>query len=180
RLTFGIVDLMGGINFISVIIGLFAIGEVLVNVEREVAFIYTSKIKDLMPSLRDLKRCSGAMLRSSGVGFFMGLLPGCSPAVTTFVAYDIEKRVSKHPERFGTGVLEGVAAPEGANNATSSGGFVPLFAFGIPAGPALAVLMGGLMMYGLQPGPRLFQEKPDLVWAVIASMYVGNVMLLVL
>ena len=180
RLTFGIVDLMAGINFISVIIGLFAIGEVLVNVERNAALIYDAKIKDWLPTWQDIKDTWGAMLRSSGIGFLMGLLPGCAPSVTTFVAYDIEKRASKHPGRFGQGAIEGVAAAEGANNATCSGGFVPLFAFGIPAGPALAVLMGGLMMYGLQPGPRLFNEKPDLVWAVIASMYVGNVMLLIL
>jgi putative tricarboxylic transport membrane protein len=100
--------------------------------------------------------------------------------VTTFVAYDVEKRVSKHPERFGHGAIEGVAAPEGANNATTSGGFVPLFAFGLPTGPALAVLLGGLTMYGLQPGPMLFKENPQFVWAVIASMYIGNVILLVL
>jgi putative tricarboxylic transport membrane protein len=120
------------------------------------------------------------MLRSTGIGFFLGLLPGCAPAVTTFVAYDIEKRVSKHPERFGHGAIEGVAAPEGANNATSSGGFVPLFAFGLPTGPALAVLLGGLMMYGLQPGPMLFKQNPQFVWAVIASMYIGNMILLIL
>jgi putative tricarboxylic transport membrane protein len=120
------------------------------------------------------------MLRSTGVGFILGLLPGCAPAVTTFVAYDLEKRISKTPERFGKGAIEGVAAPEGANNATSSAGFVPLFAFGLPTGPALAVLLGGLMMYGLQPGPLLFQTRPDFVWAVIASMYVGNVICLVL
>ncbi len=180
RLTFGIRDLMGGINFISVIIGLFAIGEVIVNIERRVSYIYSGEIKNLLPSLSDTMRTMGAMLRSSAVGFFMGLLPGCAPAVTTFVAYDLEKRFSRHPEKFGTGVLEGVAAPEGANNATSSGGFVPLLAFGIPAGPALAVLMGGLMMYGLRPGPRLFHENPELVWSVIASMYIGNAMLLVL
>ena len=180
RLTFGLVDLMGGINFISVIIGLFAIGEVLVNVEQDLGHIYTATIGKLMPSLSELKSCVGTMLRSTGLGFFMGLLPGCSPAVTTFVAYDFEKRMSKHPEQFGNGAIQGVAAPEGANNATSQGGFVPLFAFGIPAGPALAVMLGGFMMYGLQPGPRLFQENPQLVWTVIASMYVGNAMLLVL
>lgn len=180
RLTFGLVDLMGGINFISVIIGLFAIGEVLVNVEQDLDLIYTATIGKLLPTWREIAQLGGTMLRATGLGFFMGLLPGCSPAVTTFVAYDLEKRVSKHPEKFGTGVIEGVAAPEGANNATSQGGFVPLFAFGIPAGPALAVMLGGFMMYGLQPGPRLFQENPQLVWAVIASMYIGNVMLLIL
>lgn len=180
RLTFGIVELMAGINFISVIIGLFAIGEILENVERRAARIYEARIRDWLPSWADIRASAGAMVRSSGIGFFLGLLPGCSPAVTTFVAYDVEKRVSRHPERFGRGAIEGVAAAEGANNATCSGGFVPLFAFGIPSGPALAVLLGGFTMYGLQPGPRLFQENPQLVWAIIASMYIGNAMLLVL
>ncbi len=180
RLTFGSIEMMAGINFISVIIGLFAIGEVLVNVEQRITAIYEHKLKSWMCTWQDLKDTWKAMLRSSVVGFFLGLLPGCAPAVTTFVAYDIERRFSKHPEKFGKGAVDGVAAPEGANNATSSGGFVPLFAFGLPTGPALAVLLGGLMMYGLQPGPLLFTQKPDFVWAVIASMYVGNVMCLVL
>jgi putative tricarboxylic transport membrane protein len=180
RLTFGVVDLMAGVNFISVIIGLFAVSEVMINAERAAAHIYGTKIKGWMPTWAEIRRCMGAMLRSSGIGFFLGLLPGCAPAVTTFIAYDVEKRVSKTPDRFGKGAIEGVAAPEGANNATSSGGFVPLFAFGLPTGPALAVLLGGLMMYGLQPGPMLFQQNSKFVWAVIASMYVGNVILLVL
>ncbi len=180
RLTFGWVDLMAGVSFISVIIGLFAVSEVMINVEKAAAVIYETKIKGWMPTWKEIRQCFGAMLRSTGIGFFLGLLPGCAPAVTTFVAYDVEKRFSKHPERFGHGAIEGVAAPEGANNATSSGGFVPLFAFGLPTGPALAVLLGGLMMYGLQPGPMLFQQNPKFVWAVIASMYIGNVILLVL
>ncbi|WXJ81474.1 hypothetical protein MHLNE_08250 [Moorella humiferrea] len=180
RLTFGSVSLMAGINFISVIIGLFAIGEVLINVERAVAAIYENKIRDWLPTLEDLKHSWGAMWRSSIIGFFLGLLPGCSPAVTTFIAYDAEKKISKRSHLFGHGAIEGVAAAEGANNATCSGGFVPLFSFGIPSGPALAVLLGGFMMYGLQPGPMLFKENPDLVWTVIASMYLGNLILLIL
>ena len=180
RLTFGVVDLMAGLNFISIIIGLFAVSEVMINVERAATHIYATKIRGWMPTWAEIRQCTGTMIRSSGIGFFLGLLPGCAPAVTTFIAYDVEKRFSKHPERFGKGAIEGVAAPEGANNATSSGGFVPLFAFGLPTGPALAVLMGGLMMYGLQPGPMLFQTNPKFVWAVIASMYIGNVILLVL
>ncbi len=142
--------------------------------------ISLSGIKNLMPSWADIKRCTGAMLRSTGVGFFLGLLPGCAPSVTTFVAYDLEKRIAREPDRFGKGAIEGVAAPEGANNATSTAGFVPLFSFGLPTAPSMAVLLGGLMMYGLQPGPMLFKTNPQFVWAVIASMYIGNVMLLVL
>jgi putative tricarboxylic transport membrane protein len=180
RLTFGSVDLMAGVNFISVIVGLFAISEVMINVEQAVKAINVTEVRDWMPTWADIRQCIGAMLRSTGVGFFLGLLPGCAPSVTTFVAYDLEKRVSKHPERFGHGAIEGVAAPEGANNATSSAGFVPLFSFGLPTAPSMAVLLGGLMMYGLQPGPMLFKQNPQFVWAVIASMYIGNVMLLVL
>jgi putative tricarboxylic transport membrane protein len=179
RLTFGFPKLLAGIDFISVIVGLFAISEVMINVELKITAI-TQKITNWMPSWADIRQCTGAMLRSTGVGFFLGLLPGVTPSVTTFVAYDLEKRISKHPERFGKGAIEGVAAPEGANNATSSAGFVPLFSFGIPTAPSMAVLLGGLMMYGLQPGPMLFRENPEFVWAVIASMYIGNVMLLVL
>lgn len=180
RLTFGSDDLLAGVNFISIIIGLFALGEVFTNVERRVALVYNSGKIDWMPRWADIWLCRWTMLRSSLIGFFMGLLPGCAPAVTTFVAYDIEKRCSKTPERFGKGAIEGVAAPEGANNGTSSAGFVPLFAFGLPTGPALAVLLGGFMMYGLQPGPLLFQNDAPFVWAVIASMYLGNIICLIL
>jgi len=180
RLTFGSVDLMAGLHFISIIVGLFAISEVMINVEHAAAKIYETKITGWMPTWDDIKQSFGAMIRASGVGFFLGLLPGCAPAVTTFIAYDLEKRFSRHPERFGHGAIEGVAAPEAANNATSTSGFIPLFAFGLPTGPPLAVLLGGLMMYGLTPGPMLFQQNPQFVWAVIASMYIGNVILLFL
>ncbi len=179
RLTFGFPKLLAGIEFIAVIVGLFAISEVMINVEQRITAI-SQKIDSWMPTWADIKQCSGTMLRCTGVGFFLGLLPGVTPSVTTFVAYDLEKRVSKHPERFGRGAIEGVAAPEGANNATSSAGFVPLFSFGLPTAPSMAVLLGGLMMYGLQPGPMLFRQNPEFVWAVIASMYIGNVMLIVL
>ena len=180
RLTFGITELLGGINFVAVVIGLFAFGEVLVNLEREITHIYDTKVKDWLPTIQDLKDTWVTMIRSTFVGFFMGLLPGCGPAVTTFVAYDIEKRFSKHPEKFGHGAIEGVAGPEGANNAGAQGQFIPLLSFGIPPGPTLAMLLGGLMMYGIQPGPRLFTEQPELVWTTIASMYIGNVILLVM
>jgi putative tricarboxylic transport membrane protein len=180
RLTFGSPKLLAGVDFISVIVGLFAISEVMINVEQRITAISKTKIGNWMPTWADMKQCLGTMLRCTGVGFFLGLLPGCAPSVTAFVAYDLEKRVSKHPERFGHGAIEGVAAPEGANNATSTAGFVPLFSFGLPTAPSMAVLLGGLMMYGLQPGPMLFKTNPDFVWAVIASMYIGNVMLLIL
>jgi putative tricarboxylic transport membrane protein len=180
RFAFGTSTLLGGIDFIAVIIGLFAITEVLVGVGEAATAVSTAALGKLMPRWSELRSCIGTMLRATGVGFFLGLLPGCTPGAISFISYDIEKRVSKTPERFGKGAIEGVAAPEGANNATTSGGFVPLFALGIPATPALAVLLSGLMIYGLQPGPLLFEKQPEFVWTVIASMYVGNVMLLIL
>lgn len=180
RFTFGSIQLMAGVNFIAVIVGLFAVGEVLVNVEKELKSIYAEKITSFLPTWEDVRYTWPAMIRSSVIGFFLGLLPGCPPSVTVWVAYDVEKRASKHPERFGKGAIDAVAAVEGCNNATVSGGFVPLFAFGLPAAPALAVLLGAFMMFKLQPGPMLFKENPQLVWAIIASMYVGNLLLLVL
>ena len=180
RFTFGTSTLLSGIDFIAVIIGLFAITEVLVGVEASITAVSTAALGRLMPRWSELRRCGGTLLRATGVGFFLGLLPGCTPGAISFISYDLERRVSRTPERFGRGAIEGVAAPEGANNATTSGGFVPLFALGIPATPALAVLLSGLMIFGLQPGPLLFEKRPEFVWAVIASMYVGNVMLLVL
>ena len=180
RLTFGTEILNAGVEFISVIEGLFAISEVMINVEQRITAISELEISNWMPTWADIKQCLGTMIRATGVGFFLGLLPGCAPSVTTFVAYDLEKRVSKHPERFGKGAIEGVCAPEAANNATSTAGFVPLFSFGLPTAPSMAVMLGGLMMYGLQPGPMLFAQNPKFVWAVIASMYIGNVMLLIL
>lgn len=179
RFTFGFSALYGGIDYISAVVGLFAISEVLRSAEQSLVRI-CEKVGRMLPTREELRACLGTMLRSTVIGFFLGLIPGCTPAVTSFVAYDVEKRISKHPEKFGCGALEGVAAPESANNAITSSGFIPLFSLGIPATPALAVLLGALMIYGLQPGPLLFQLHSDFVWTVIASMYVGNVMLLVL
>jgi putative tricarboxylic transport membrane protein len=180
RLTFGTVTLNAGVDFISVIVGLFAISEVMINVEQRITAISEMPINNWMPTWADIRQCIGTMIRSTGIGFFLGLLPGCAPSVVAFVAYDVEKRVSKHPERFGKGAIQGVCAPETSNNATSTAGFVPLFSFGLPTAPSMAVMLGGLMMYGLQPGPMLFAQNPQFVWAVIASMYIGNVMLLIL
>ena len=180
RLTFGSVELMAGIDFVPIIMGLFAISEILSNAEQDTKCILDAKRIEWLPTWQDIKDTWAATIRSGVIGFLAGLIPGCSPAVTSFMVYDLEKRFSKHPEKFGHGAMDAVAAVEGSNNATASGGFVPLFAFGIPSGPALAVLLGGFLMYGLQPGPRLMQEQPALLWTIIASMYIGNVMLLVL
>jgi len=180
RFSFGSSALMSGLDFVAASIGLFAISEILVNAEKGISSVVAEKVGGLYPSWLVVFRTLPSMLRSTVVGFFLGILPGVSPSITAFMAYDVEKRVSKHPERFGTGVLEGVAGPEGANNACTSAGFIPLMAFGIPPSPALAVLLGAFMMYGLQPGPVMFQQRPDIAWGLIASMYIGNVMLLIL
>jgi putative tricarboxylic transport membrane protein len=179
RFTFGYARLMGGIDLIALVVGLFAISEVFLGLEEKRVAIAT-KISSVFPRGADLRQAWPAIMRGTGIGFLLGLLPGCSPGVTVFLAYDVEKKVARHPERFGRGAIEGVASPEAANNATSSAGFIPLLALGIPASAPLAILLGGLMVYGLQPGPLLFSKNPEFVWTVIASLYVGNVILLVL
>jgi putative tricarboxylic transport membrane protein len=180
RFTFGSLSLLNGFDFVAASIGLFAVSEVLINAESGIRSVAIEKVTSLYPSWSDIRKTIPTMLRATGIGFFLGLLPGVSPSVTAFLSYDVEKRLSKEPWRFGKGALEGVAGPEGANNATTSGGFIPLMAFGIPPSPALAVLLGAFLMYGLQPGPTLFQQRPDVAWGLIGSMYIGNVMLLVL
>ncbi|MGI5836865.1 MAG: tripartite tricarboxylate transporter permease [Chloroflexota bacterium] len=180
RFTFGSLDLMGGIDFVAVVVGLFAIPEVLENMEGAAQEVYETKLKNIFPTREDLKQSAGAMVRSAVIGFFIGILPGSSGAVAAFMAYDIEKKVSKHPEKFGTGTIEGVAASEGANNAAVSGAMVPLLSLGIPVSAPLAVLLGAFILHGLKPGPMLFRDNPEFVWALIASMYVGNFMLLLL
>jgi putative tricarboxylic transport membrane protein len=179
RFTFGFQDLYGGVELIALIVGLFAISEVLLGIE-EARVAIAEKIRNVFPRLADIRQSLPAIVRGTGIGFLLGLLPGCGPSITVFLAYDAEKRLATHPERFGKGAVEGVAAPESANNATSSAGFIPLMGLGIPASPPLALLLGGLTVYGLTPGPLLFQKNADFVWTVIASLYIGNVILLVL
>jgi putative tricarboxylic transport membrane protein len=179
RFTLGVGALMSGIDLIPLVVGLFAVSEVFLGLE-EARVTIATKIANVFPRWRDLREATPAILRGTGIGFLLGLLPGCAPGVTVFLAYDAEKKLSRHPERFGRGAIEGVAAPEAANNATSSAGFIPLLALGIPASAPLAILLGGLMVYGLQPGPLLFQKNADFVWTIVASLYVGNVILLVL
>jgi putative tricarboxylic transport membrane protein len=179
RFTYGFTDLYGGVDLIALIVGLFAISEVFLGIE-EARTAIAQKITNVFPRRDDLYRSAPAIARGTAIGFLLGLLPGCAPSVTTFLAYDAEKKVAKNPERFGKGAIEGVASPESANNATSSAGFIPLMGLGIPASPPLALLLGGLTVYGLTPGPLLFQKNADFVWTVIASLYIGNVILLIL
>lgn len=181
RFDFGFSYLMGGFEMVSIIIGLFAITEVLKGLEENRGKIKKHyKIKRVFPSKEDLRQSRAPILRGSLLGFFLGILPGISATITSFLSYDLEKKLSKNPGNFGKGAMEGVAGPESANNATSSGGFIPLLALGIPASPPLAVLLAALMIYGLSPGPVLFEQNSQMVWLVIASMFVGNLILLVL
>ena len=179
RFTFGSVHLMRGFDFVSVCVGLFAFSEVVLTLEEEIGQILT-KIKGWMCTKQDLKDCRGAFWRSTIIGFLTGVIPGMNVSVAALLAYDVEKRVSKHPEKFGHGAIEGVAAAEGANNSATSGAMVPLMALGLPPTASMAILMGAFTVFGLTPGPTLFTQKPDIAFAIIASMYMGNVMLLIM
>jgi putative tricarboxylic transport membrane protein len=176
------VELGQGIDFLPVAMGIFGIAEVLTTVAEKESLQTVQKVKmrDLLPTAKEWKRSIPAMFRGSFLGFAIGLVPGPSPVIATFVSYISEKRFSKNPEEFGEGAIEGVAGPEAANNAAVGGAYVPLFALGIPFTPAMAMVLGALMLHGLTPGPNLIKEKSELVWAVMASMYIGNFMLIVL
>jgi len=179
RFTFGVPHLMDGVDFVAAGMGLFGIAEVLMNLEApDVRNVYKASLRGLLPTRDDWRRSWAAILRGTGLGFFIGVLPGGGAVISSFVAYAVEKRVSRHPERFGRGAIEGVAAPESANNAASTSSFIPLLTLGIPGNASIAMIFVALMIHGIQPGPLLFQQHPNLFWGVIASMYVGNLMLL--
>ena len=181
RFTFGALHLADGLSFVSVSVGLFAVAEVLESLERtEPITLYRGKISNLLPTAADWLASRGALWRGALIGFFVGVMPGAGATIASMLAYTVERRVSPRPERFGHGAIEGVAAPEGANNAATAGALVPLLALGIPGSGTTAVMLGALMIHGLRPGPLLFEQHPQFVWGVIASMYVGNVMLLIL
>ncbi len=180
RFTFGIPELMDGIGFLPVAIGLFAIAEVLITAEMEMMRPVVEKVKGLLPSVKDWMASKGAIARGTIIGFLIGCMPGGGATLASVVSYLVEKKVSKHPEQFGKGAIEGVAGPETANNAASGGAMVPLLTLGIPSTGVSAILLGALMLYGVRPGPLLFEKNPDLVWGLIASFYVGNVLLLII
>jgi putative tricarboxylic transport membrane protein len=180
RFTFGQMEFMDGIAFVPVIMGLFGMSEILANAEKPFTDVFISKIGSLIPPPKDLKDSVGPMVRGSIIGTLLGLIPGMTNSATSFLSYIAEKKVSKHPERFGSGMIEGVVGPETSNNAHANGALIPLFTLGIPASPTVAVIMGAFLMHGLIPGPLLFKEHPDVVWGVIASFYVGNIILLIL
>lgn len=181
RLTFGSVDLMEGLDFLPVAIGLFGIAEVLVSIEkREEMEPMRTRLRDLWLSAADWAECRMAVFRGGLIGFLTGLMPGAGPTIAALLAYVAEKRYSKHPERFGHGALDGVAASESANNSAVHAALIPMLALGIPGSASTAVLLAGLILQGIRPGPMLMVEQPDLVWGLIASMFIGNIVLLIL
>jgi putative tricarboxylic transport membrane protein len=183
RFIFGQATLLGGIEFMVVAIGVFAVAEVLANIggsEESQVLPVPRGFRNLLPTWQDLKDCRFAFVNGSVIGFLIGVLPGAGGTIASFISYGVEKAVSKHPEKFGTGVPEGVAAPEGANNADTGGALVPLLTLGIPGGSSTAILLSALIMWGVRPGPLMMDEAPDVFWGLVASMYIGNVMLLVL
>jgi putative tricarboxylic transport membrane protein len=181
RFTFGTKTLLDGLGFVPVAMGLFGISEVLDNVGRsQTQEIYTSRVGRLLPTRQDWAKARSPILRGGILGFFVGLLPGGGAVISSFLSYALEKRLAKKPERFGQGAIEGVAAPESANNAAATGAFIPMLVMGIPSNAVIALMLAALLIHGITPGPLLISEHPDLFWGVIASMYIGNVILLLL
>lgn len=182
RFTFGSDRLLDGIDFLPVTVGMFGIAEVLANIEknRSVSLEGSMRMRDLVPTKEELNQSYAPAARGTILGFLIGIIPGSGTTIGSTASYAVERRISRHPERFGKGAVEGVAGPEAANNAVTSGAMVPILALGIPSSPAAAVLFGAMLMQGLRPGPLLFENHADIVWAFLASMYVGNVVLVVL
>ncbi|PLR66506.1 MULTISPECIES: tripartite tricarboxylate transporter permease [Bacillaceae] len=181
RFTFDFPWLYQGIEFLTIAVGLFALGEVFKTIlEKEEEDAEIAKIKNILPSKEELKESAGPIARGSFLGFFIGILPGAGATLASFFSYIMEKKISKDPSKFGKGAIAGVAAPESANNAASGGAMIPLLTLGIPGSGTTAILMGAFMMYNIQPGPLLFEDHPQVAWGLIASMFIGNIMLLVL
>jgi putative tricarboxylic transport membrane protein len=182
RYGFGIIEMMDGVDFLPVAIGLFGLGEVLAGAEQKGGNqVKTSlRLRDVLPSAADFVRTKWSIARGTLMGFAVGMLPGAGPTVAAFLAYTVEKRVAKQPEKFGKGEIMGVAAPEAANNAGATAAMVPMLTLGIPGSATTAIMLGGLMMWGLRPGPMLFEKNPQFVWGLIASQYIANILLLIL
>jgi putative tricarboxylic transport membrane protein len=181
RFTLGSLTLSDGVGLIPVAVGMFGITELMENIEvAEQKEVFETQLRNLYPTRKDWRDSIGSIIRGTIVGFFLGIIPGIGMLFITFSAYAVERRFSKYPERFGTGVIEGVAAPESANNAATAGAMVPLFALGVPSTAPMALLLGAFIIHGMQPGPFFIAQYPKLFWGVIASMYIGNVMLVIL
>ncbi len=181
RFTFGCGTLIDGIGLVPVAMGLFGVSEVLMNLEESLErVIFKTKVKNLLPNLEDWKKSIGPISRGTLLGFPLGILPGGGAIIASFVSYSLEKRISKNPELFGHGAIEGVAGPETANNAAAGGSFIPVLALGIPPNVVMAILMGALIINGITPGPLMLKQYPEVFWGVVASMYLGNIILLLL
>ena len=181
RFTFGNLELADGIDFVPIAMGLFGLGEILYNLEeRHRAAKAPSKVANVWPSRKDLKQASGAIGRGSVLGFFLGILPGGGATIASMASYAMEKKRAKEPERFGKGAPEGVAGPETANNAAATSSFIPLLTLGIPANATMALMFGALLIQGVTPGPQLVEQDPELFWGVVNSMYIGNILLLIM
>jgi len=181
RFCFGFYELADGIGFVIIAVGVFAVGEIISNLsDPEERVVFTSKVGSLYPTREDIKKSIAPVLRGTGLGIFLGILPGTTPSIATFASYMIEKKVAKDPSRFGHGAIEGVAAPEAANNADAQCKFIPMLTLGIPASGTMALMLGALMIQGITPGPGVMTQKPDLFWGMIASMWIGNLMLIIL
>jgi TctA family transporter len=181
RYSFGIPELADGISFVTVAMGIFGLGEIIANLAHEqTRTVMMKKVTGLMPTWADLKLTFPAMLRGTGLGAVLGILPGGGAMLASFSAYALEKKVSKNSANFGKGAIEGVAAPESANNAGSQTSFIPMLTLGIPSNPVMALMIGAMIIQGIQPGPSVMTEQPQLFWGIVVSMWVGNVMLLIL
>jgi putative tricarboxylic transport membrane protein len=181
RFSFGITELSDGIGFIVVAVGVFAIGEIITNLgDKEERSVFTAKVANLFPSRDDIRRSIGPILRGTGIGSFFGVLPGTGPAIASFASYMVEKKLAADPSRFGKGAIEGVAGPESANNADAQCKFIPMLTLGLPASGVMALMLGALTIQGIQPGPEVMTTRPELFWGLIASMWIGNLMLVVL
>ncbi|MEZ0167289.1 tripartite tricarboxylate transporter permease [Microvirga sp. TS319] len=181
RFTFGLPQLWEGVDFIVIAVGIFAFGEIIASLEhKEVREAYTGKITNLWPSLSDFKQMMPAVMRGSAIGAAVGVLPGAGLSLSSFFAYSLEKKVSKTPERFGKGAIEGVAGPEAANNAAAQTAFIPTLTLGIPGSATMALMLGAMIVHNIQPGPQVMTSNPSLFWGLIASMWIGNLMLVIL
>ncbi len=181
RFSFGITELSDGIGFIVVAVGVFAIGEIVANLgDPEKRAVFNEKVKNLMPTKEDLKASIGPITRGTLLGSFFGVLPGTGPAIASFSSYMVEKKLAKDPSRFGKGAIEGVAGPESANNADAQCKFIPMLALGLPASGVMALMLGALTIQGIQPGPEVMTTRPELFWGLVASMWIGNALLVVL
>lgn len=181
RFTFDLPELADGINFVIVAMGMFGLGEIIRNLEHtEVRDVFTRKISGLLPTWKDIKQITAPVLRGTALGSALGILPGGGAMLSSFAAYSLEKKISKNGKMFGKGAIEGVAAPESANNAGAQTSFIPMLTLGIPSNPVMALMIGALIIQGIQPGPQVMTEQPALFWGIIVSMWVGNFFLVVL